>query len=268
MVLRHAQDDTARPTFADLKAGLDVRAGGRIVAAVADALPTGFADLDRVLCGGFPRGTIASIEGPPSSGRTAMLASVLAEATQRGLAAIVDDPSTSSGQALGRWYPPDLERAGVDLERVLIAGAQTPLETSRCADILLRSRVFTAVAMPVAQLRATVWSRLGGLAQKAGAVLFVLGVHANTELAYFASTRVRCAIDRIVWSGEPGVLCELAGYDVSAHVLKARRSAPGATAQLQIVDERISHAALRSRACVSPIRRSCERYERAGSSSR
>lgn len=259
MVLRHAQDDTARPTFADLKAGLDVRAGGRIVAAVADALPTGFADLDRVLCGGFPRGTIASIEGPPSSGRTAMLASVLAEATQRGLAAIVDD---------GTLYPPDLERAGVDLERVLIAGAQTPLETSRCADILLRSRVFTAVAMPVAQLRATVWSRLGGLAQKAGAVLFVLGVHANTELAYFASTRVRCAIDRIVWSGEPGVLCELAGYDVSAHVLKARRSAPGATAQLQIVDERISHAALRSRACVSPIRRSCERYERAGSSSR
>ena len=248
-----------RPSFADLKAGLDVRAGGRIVAAVADALPTGFADLDRVLCGGFPRGTIASIEGPPSSGRTAMLASVLAEATQRGLAAIVDD---------GTLYPPDLERAGVDLERVLIAGAQTPLETSRCADILLRSRVFTAVAMPVAQLRATVWSRLGGLAQKAGAVLFVLGVHANTELAYFASTRVRCAIDRIVWSGEPGVLCELAGYDVSAHVLKARRSAPGATAQLQIVDERISHAALRSRACVSPIRRSCERYERAGSSSR
>lgn len=244
-----------RPTFADLKAGLDVRAGGRIVAAVADALPTGFADLDRVLCGGFPRGTIASIEGPPSSGRTALLASVLAEATQRGLAAIVDD---------GALYPPDLQRAGVELERVLIVSAQTPLEISRCADILLRSRVFVAVAIPATHLRATVWSRLGGLAQKAGAVLFALGVHASTELAYFASTRVRCSIDRIVWSGEPGVLCELAGYEVSAHVLKARRSAPGATAQLPVIDERISYAALRSRACVSPIRRSCERYERAG----
>ena len=107
--------------------------------------------------------------------------------------------------------------------------------------------------MPAAHLRATVWSRLGGLAQKAGAVLFALGVHANMELAYFASTRVRCAIDRVVWSGESGVLCELAGYDVSAHVLKARRSAPGATAHLHIIDERISHAALHSRARISPV---------------
>ncbi len=239
--------DTApaqQPTFATLKAGLDVRAGGRIVAARGDALRTGYSELDEVLGGGFPRGTIASLEGPPSSGRTALLAGILAEATQRGLAAIVDD---------GSLYPPDLERAGVQLDRVLIVRAQSMLEIARCTDILLRSRAFTAVAMPVAQLRATVWSRLGGLAQKAGAVLFALGVHANVELAYFASTRVRCAIDRVVWSGEAGVLCELAGYHVSAHVLKARRSAPGATAHLHIIDERISHAALRSRARISPV---------------
>jgi hypothetical protein len=248
--------DTApalRPTFATLKAGLDVRAAGRIVAARSDALSTGFSELDAVLSGGFPRGTIASLEGPPSSGRTALLASVLAQATQRGLAAIVDD---------GTLYPPDLERAGVQLERVLVvsAGSAASAKTiARCADILLRSRAFAAVAMPAVPLRATVWSRLGGLAQKAGAVLFALGVQANMELAYFASTRVRCAIDRVVWSGERGVLGELAGYDVSAHVLKARRSAPGATAHLPVIDEsrgpfeRISNAAVRSRACVSSV---------------
>ncbi|HET9095831.1 MAG TPA: hypothetical protein VFN37_04145 [Candidatus Baltobacteraceae bacterium] len=243
--------DTApapRPTFATLKAGLDVRAGGRIVAARGEALSTGFEPLDAVLGGGFPRGTIASLEGPPSSGRTALLASVLAVATQHGLAAVIDD---------GSLYPPDLERAGVRLDRVLVmnvgadAGAK---DIARCADIVLRSRAFAAVAMPGVPLRATVWSRLGGLAQKAGAVLFALGVHASTELAYFASTRVRCAIDAVMWSGESGVLCELAGYDVSAHVLKARRSAPGATAHLPVIDERISHAALRSRACLSPLR--------------
>lgn len=245
-----------RPTFAALKAGLDVRAGGRIVAAASEALSSGFSDLDRVLGGGFPRGTIAALEGPPSSGRTALLAGVLAEATQRALTAIVDD---------GTLYPPDLQRAGVLLDRVLIVKAQTPLEIARCADILLRSRVFGAVAIPAAHLRATVWSRLGGLAQKAGCVLFALGVHASTELAYFASTRVRCAIDRVVWSGEPGVLCELAGYEVSAYVLKARRCAPGATAHIQVIDERISDAALRSRARVSPVRRSSRELERAGS---
>lgn len=239
---------TLRPSFATLKAGLDVRAGGRIVAARGDALTTGFPELDAALSGGFPRGTIAALEGPPSSGRTALLASVLAEVTRHGLAAIVDD---------GSLYPPDLERAGVQLERVLVmnvGGGACAKDIARCADIVLRSRAFLAVAMPAVPLRATVWSRLGGLAQKAGAVLFALGVHANTELAYFASTRVRCAIDAVVWSGEPGVLCELAGYDVSAHVLKARRSAPGVTARLHVLDERISHAALRSRAGLSTLR--------------
>jgi hypothetical protein len=212
------------PTFESLKAGLDVRAGGRIVSVCVDALPTGFAEFDRALAGGFPRGTIATLEGPPSSGRTAILASILAQATRSGLAAVVDD---------GTLYPPDLERAGVRLERLLVVKAQTPVAIARSADILLRSRAFGVVAMPAATLRATVWSRLAGLAQKAGAVLLPLGVLANTELSYFASTRVRCAIDRVVWSGS-GVLCELQGYEVLIHVLKHRRAAPGATARLGI----------------------------------
>lgn len=213
-----------RPTFESLKAGLDVRAGGRIVAACADALPTGFEAFDRALAGGFPRGTIATLEGPPSSGRTAILASLLAQATRRGYAAVVDD---------GTLYPPDLQRAGVRLERLLVVSAQAPVAVARCADILLRSRAFGVIAMPAAALRATVWSRLAGLAQKAGAVLLPLGTHANTELAYFASTRVRCAIDRVLWSGA-GVLCELQGYEVLVHVLKHKRAAPGATARLGI----------------------------------
>lgn len=214
-------------TFADLKAGLDIRAGGRIVAACADAFSTGFAGLDQALGGGFPRGTLATLEGASSSGRTPILAGVLAQATLSGLAAVVDD---------GSLYPPDLERAGVHLERVLIVQAQAPVAVARCADILLRSRAFAVVAMPAAILRATVWSRLCGLAQKAGTVVLALGT-ASTELAYFASTRVRCAIDRVVWSGSAGVLCELMGYEVNTHVLKHRRAVPGAIARLRIIDE-------------------------------
>jgi|SRR5579884_42330 len=230
--------------FAALKAGLDVRAGGRIVAGRCDALSTGFPELDGALGGGLPRGTIASLEGAATSGRTALAASILAQVTQQGLAAVIDD---------GGLYPPDLERAGVQLRRMLFVDAQKPLETARCADILLRSRAFSAVAMPSVHLRASVWSRLAGLTQKAGAVLVVLGAHASTELAYFASTRLRCAIESVVWSGKSGVLCELAGYEMHAHVLKARRCAPGVTARFKVLDERIGHAALRSRACVSSI---------------
>jgi hypothetical protein len=216
-------------TFEALKAGLDVRAGGRIVAACADAFPSGSPELDRALAGGFPRGTIATLEGPPSSGRTAVLAGILAQATKDGLAAVVDD---------GTLYPPDLERAGVCLERVLIVPAQTFVEIARCTDVLLRSRAFAVVAMPASALRATVWSRLAGLAQKAGTLVLALGVHAANELAYFASTRVRCAIERVLWSQASGLLCELAGYEVCAHVLKHRRAAPGAVAHLRIIDER------------------------------
>lgn len=218
----------SRPTFEALKAGLDARAGGRIVAASTAAFSSGFSALDQALGGGFPRGMLATLEGAPSSGRTAILAGVLAQATRDGFAAIVDD---------GTLYPPDLERAGVCLERVLVVQAQTAVAIARCTDILLRSRAFGAVALPAPSLRATVWSRLCGLAQKAGTVLLALGTQATSELAFFASTRVRCAIERVLWAGTPGVLREIAGYDVSAHVLKHRRAAPGAIAHLRIAGE-------------------------------
>jgi hypothetical protein len=82
-------------------------------------------------------------------------------------------------------------------------------------------------------VRGTVWSRLGALAKKSDALLLALG-HANTELGYFASTRVRCAIDRIYWTEGSGVLRELAGYEVCTCVFKHRRSVPGAVARLRI----------------------------------
>jgi hypothetical protein len=126
-----------------------------------------------------------------------------------------------------------LERAGVVLDRLPIVQARTALETARSADILLRAKAFSLVAMPAVQLRGTVWSRLCGLAQKSGALLVAVALQPSTELAYFASTRVRCGIERVLWS-QCGVLGEVRGYDVHAHVLKHKRAAPGATAHLQI----------------------------------
>jgi hypothetical protein len=213
------------PVFQRLKAGLDVRAAGRIVASSTDGFSSGFPDLDRALSGGFPRGTLATLEGPPSAGRTAVLAGILAGATQRHLVACIDD---------GTLYPPDLERAGVNLDRMLVVQTGTALEAARCADILLRARAFAVVSMPAVVVRATVWSRLCGLAQKSGSVLLALAQQPSGELTYFASTRVRCAIDRVLWSGNRGLLNELRGYEMHAHVLKHRRGAPGATAHLQI----------------------------------
>jgi hypothetical protein len=211
-------------TFASLKAGLDARAAGRIVESGGKPVSSGFAELDLALAGGFIRGSIATLEGGTGSGGTAIVAAALASATRCGLAAAIHD---------GTLYPPDLERAGVVLERLLLVCAHSPLASARCADIVLRSRAFSLVTLPAVHVRGTVWSRLGALAKKSDALLLTLG-QASTELGYFASTRVRCAIDRIFWTEGNGVLRELAGYEVCTQVFKHRRSAPGAVARLRI----------------------------------
>src|ERR1700704_3370552 len=81
------------PAFAALRERLDRRHRETTAAAFAlgdEALVrTGIEALDAALGGGFPRGTIGTLEGPPSSGRSALAARLLAAATRRGLGAIV-----------------------------------------------------------------------------------------------------------------------------------------------------------------------------------
>ncbi len=223
--------------FQALKAGLDARGTGLVVPAGSDLFGTGSGELDRALGGGFPRGALSTLEGSASSGRTAIAAQLLARATASGLAAAVDD---------GSLFPPHLLSAGVRLERLLVVPANNALEIARASDILLRSQAFAVVLLPGIALRATVWSRLVGLAKKAGAVLLTLGPQASTELAYFAGTRVGCAIERVRWSEGANVFGELAGYDICARVLKSRRTAPGMSAHLRVAID--SHASCRERA--------------------
>lgn len=237
-MLATGQATLKRDAFAALKAGLDAGAARQIVSSGERLVPTGFKELDEALGGGFPRGAIGTLEGTVSSGRTAIAAGLLAGATARGLAAAVDD---------GSFYPPGLAAAGVRLERLLVAPAGNALGIARAADILLRSRAFGVVVVPAAPLKTEVWSRLAGLAQKADALLLVLGAGARTELAYLASARVGCAIERVLWCNESGPFCELGGYTVRACVLKHRRAAPGATARIRVLAKG-SGAPLRERA--------------------
>lgn len=236
--------EASQDVFARLKAGLDVRAGGALVSGGTPLRPVGLPPLDEALHGGLVSGAIASFEGAGSCGRTAILAHLLARTSHRTLVAVVDD---------GTLYPPDLERAGARLDRIAVVPASAPAAVARAADILLRSRAFSIVVMPGVSLKATVWSRLSALAHKADALLVTLSAVASNELAYFASTRLRCALERVVWSNQSGIFCELAGYEVAAHVLKHRRGAPGSVARLRIVSAR-EGAALRERAFGAPSR--------------
>jgi len=187
-------------------------------------LPTGFAELDAILAGGFPRGIIATLEGAPSSGRCTLAARLLAAATIRGLGALVQTGET------GTLYPPALQSAGVALDRLLVVPAGEAAGVARAADILLRSGAFGVVAIPAVALRAAAWTRLAGLVHRSNALLVAIGTEASHELRYFASLRVRLRLARVRWAGGDGVFSTLAGYDVQADVIKSKRSSPAKSA--------------------------------------
>src|SRR2546429_2066483 len=73
---------------------------------------SGIAELDSVLGGGFPRGSLVELCGPASSGRTSLAFSLLAQATERQEACAFVDVSDSLD-------PISLAVAGVELPRLL-----------------------------------------------------------------------------------------------------------------------------------------------------
>jgi hypothetical protein len=186
-------------------------------------------ELDAALGGGFPRGIIATLEGPPGSGRSAVAARLLATATAGGgLGALIEMPRSPEGAL----YPPALAEAGIDLERLLVIRVDDAAGVARAADIVLRAAAFGVVVIPAVALAAAAWTRLAGLAHHAGALLVALGVEASDELRYFASLRVRLAPARVQWAGRSGLFCALAGSEAEATVLKHKRAAPGKHARI------------------------------------
>ena len=80
----------------------------------AELQPCGIAELDAVLGGGFPRGSLVELCGSASSGRTSLALSLLAQATAQQEACAFVDVSDSLD-------PASLSAAGVDLSKVLWA---------------------------------------------------------------------------------------------------------------------------------------------------
>lgn len=79
---------------------------------IVELRPSGVAELDAVLGGGFPRGSLVELCGPASSGRTSLAFSLLAQATERQEACAFVDVSDSLD-------PLSLAAAGVELPRLL-----------------------------------------------------------------------------------------------------------------------------------------------------
>lgn len=80
--------------------------------ASTDFLPTGIEDLDRLLKGGIPRGKLVEITGSLSSGKTSLLLSLFAQATER-------EEFTAYVDAFDTLDPEGAAGLGIDLRRLL-----------------------------------------------------------------------------------------------------------------------------------------------------
>ena len=200
----------ARPDFQELKARLQA-AGAASRTGREALLPTAIPDIDALLGGGLPCGSLVTLEGYGTTGAHSLAAVLLAQATRNGLGAVIDG---------GELYPPALEAAGVRLDRLLIVPAATPVRAARAADLLLRSRTARVVVMTAVTLRAAVWTRLANLAQKAGAMLVVLTTRTIAELSAAATVCLSCRVERPVLTGTRGIWGVFTGFELRAELRK------------------------------------------------
>jgi len=142
--------------------------------APASRCPTGLPEIDRLLGGGFPRGGVSEIAGPPSSGRTSLVLELLARATERGEVAAVMDAADS-------FDPPSAAAAGVDLARLLWVRPPDLTAALRGTSHLLAARGFAAVVLDLAGLEprtvpgARLWPRLRQETAATATALVILG---------------------------------------------------------------------------------------------
>jgi recA bacterial DNA recombination protein len=105
---------------------------------------TGCADLDTALGGGLRRGHLSEIAGAPSTGRSTLLARMLAAAAARGEAtALVDTCDT--------FDPISAAAQGVDLARVLwVRETGDPVRALKAFSLILQAGGFGLVAFDLA----------------------------------------------------------------------------------------------------------------------
>lgn len=206
-----------RTDFQELKARFQGAAGAPR-AGREQLFSTAIPSIDAALGGGIPYGSLITLEGAASAGCHSIAAALLAQATGRGLGAIIDD---------SELYPPGLEAAGVRLDRLLIVPARTSLGIARAADLLLRSRAVRVVVMAVTSLRAAVWARLANLAHKAGVVLVVLASRVSPELSAVATLALSCSVKRIVMNGTRGLWGVFSGFEVQTELRKHKLRSAG-----------------------------------------
>ena len=166
---------------------------------------TGISELDAAT-GGIPRGALTEIFGPASSGRTSLLASILAAATGRQeICALVDTEDS--------FDPVSAAAAGVHLDRLLwIRCGHNAEHALKSADLLIQGGGFGLVAMDLGdtpprtarRISLTSWFRLRRAVENTPTVLLTVAQQSNAKTC--ASLMLECSREGVIWSGGTALL--------------------------------------------------------------
>jgi len=167
----------------------------------ANTLATGVAEADK-LCGGLPRGAISEILGPPSSGRTTLLHSVLSVSTRsQEVCALVDvSDSFDATSAAG---------AGVILDQLLWIRCGGSIDHGiKATDLLVQSGGFGLVALDLgdidrrdaSRIQLSWWFRFRRAIESTPTALLVISRNSNARSS--ASLVLELTKESEVWSHE------------------------------------------------------------------
>ena len=183
---------------------------------VLESVPTGIAQLD-ALTAGLGRGAISELYGPPSSGRTSAMVSILAEATRQDeVCALVDGNDA--------FDPASAAAAGVELSRLLWVRCHRLEQVLKATDLLLQGGGFGRVVMdlsdlPLAHIRSiplASWFRFQRTIEKTPTALVVVSSESAVKSA--AALVLRMGIEDTEWS------TFLNGFNSNIEIVRSRRA--------------------------------------------
>lgn len=213
---------------AALRHQLEAAIGGTLAIAPRpepELLPTGIREVD-ARAGGLPRGALTEICGPASSGRTSLMLSIMARATELGeICALID---TS-----GAFDPASAASVGVHLDRVLWVRCGGNAETAlKAADLIVQGGGFGLVAMDsgntppevARRVSMTSWFRLRRAVEHTRTVLVAVEREPHAKSCASLVLELRRAETR--WSGTPGCSQLLRGLRVDVERRKPAGAPP------------------------------------------
>jgi recombination protein RecA len=197
---------------------------------IVETVPTGVPPIDQ-LVGGFPRGSLTEIYGPPCSGRTSLLVSALASRTTASeVCALVD--------ARDAFDPHSAEAAGVNLQQLLWVRCRNVDQALHVTDLLIQGGGFGLIALDlgdtpphvVRYIPMQVWFRLRRAVEHTPTIFLVVEQESNIKTC--ASLILGLHTQETRWTATAGSTddtsrlhspgCLLDGWKVRAEILRSQ----------------------------------------------